>query len=126
MSGSAAVDAYLADLNHSHLAGIRRLRAAILDVDDRLVEHVKWNAPSFQLGDHDLLTMRLAPRDAFQLVLHRGAAKVAGSVSVDDPEGLLEWRGPDRAVIDLRDDLREAEIEPAVKALVRAWIAAVT
>ena len=40
MSGSASVDAYLADLNHSHLAGIRRLRAAILDVDDHQRIHV--------------------------------------------------------------------------------------
>ena len=119
------VDDYLDALSHAHLAGIRRLRAAILAADPRLVERIKWNAPSFGLGADDLVTMRLAPNDAFQLVLHRGVAKVAGSVTVDDPQGLLDWKARDRAVIDLRDDAREAEVEPAIVALVRAWIAAV-
>jgi hypothetical protein len=117
------VDAYLADLSHPHLDGIRRLRAAILDADDRIVEHIKWNAPSFGLGGDDLVTMRLAPRDAFQLVLHRGVAKQPGAVTIPDPEGLVEWRSRDRAVVDI--GAREAELEPAIVALVQAWIAAV-
>jgi hypothetical protein len=116
---ASSVDAYLDALEHVHLAGIRSLRAAILAVDPRIVEHVKWNAPSFGLGGDDLVTMRLAPKDAFQLVFHRGVATQAGTVSVDDPGGLLDWKAPDRAVVDLtRAD------EAAVVALVRAWIAA--
>jgi hypothetical protein len=117
------VDTYLAGLTHAHLDGIRRLRAAILGADDRIVEHVKWNAPSFGLGGDDLVTMRLAPGDAFQLVLHRGVAKQPGTVTIPDPVGLLQWRSRDRAVIDIGD--REAELEPAIIALVREWIAAV-
>ncbi len=116
---SPEVDAYLDSLSHAHLDGIRSLRAAILAADPRLVERIKWNAPSFGLGDDDLLTMRLAPKDAFQLVFHRGVAKVAGSVSVDDPDGVLDWKAPDRAVVDL------TRADPAaVVALVRAWLAA--
>ena len=113
------VDAYLDALEHTHLAGIRSLRLAILGADPRIVERIKWNAPSFGLGADDLVTMRLAPKDAFQLVLHRGVAKQAGAVSVDDPHGLLDWKAPDRAVVDL------ARADPAaVVALVRAWISA--
>ena len=122
---ASSVDEYLAGLGHAHLAGIQRLRAAILAADPRLVERIKWNAPSFGLGDDDILTMRLAPRDAFQLVFHRGVAKVAGSVTVDDPHGLLDWRARDRAVLDVRDDVREAELEPVIVDLVRAWVVAV-
>jgi hypothetical protein len=118
------VDAYLADLSHAHLDGIRRLRAAILAADDRIVEHIKWNAPSFGIGgEDDLVTMRLAPGDAFQLVLHRGVAKQQGTVTIPDPAGLLEWRSRDRAIVDV--GAREAELEPAVVALVPEWIAAV-
>jgi hypothetical protein len=118
------VDAYLAGLSHEHLDGIRRLRAAILGADDRIVEHIKWNAPSFGVGgDDDLVTMRLAPGDAFQLVLHRGVAKQPGAVTIPDPDGLLQWRSRGRAVIEVRD--REAEVEAAIVALVREWIAAV-
>ena len=122
---ASSVDDYLAALSHAHLDGIRRLRAAILVAEPRLVEHIKWNAPSYGLGDDDILTMRLAPRDAFQLVFHRGVAKVEGSVAVDDPEGLLVWKGRDRAVLDLVTTARVAELEPQVVALVRGWVAAV-
>jgi hypothetical protein len=118
------VDDYLAGLVHAELPGILRLRGAILAADPRLVERIKWNAPSFGLGADDLVTMRLAPRDAFQLVFHRGVAKVAGAVEVADPEALLAWRAPDRAVLDVRTSARAAELEPAIVALVRAWLAA--
>ena len=114
------VDAYLDSLQHAQLAGIRSLRAAILEADPRIVERIKWNAPSFGVGADDLVTMRLAPKDAFQLVFHRGVAKQAGAVTVADPDGLLDWKAPDRAVVDL------TRADPAsVVALVRAWIAAV-
>ena len=123
---TAEVDAFLDSLEHAELAGIRSLRAAIVAADERIVEHIKWNAPSFGLGGDDLVTMRLAPRDAFQLVFHRGVAKQAGAVTVADPDGLLVWRSADRAVADIRTSTRAAELEPAIVALVRAWIAAVS
>jgi len=119
------VDAYLDSLEHAELAGIRSLRSAIIAADDRLVEHIKWNAPSFGVGGDDLITMRLAPRDAFQLVFHRGVAKQAGAVTVDDPGGLVAWRSADRAVADIRTSARAAELAPAITTLVRAWIIAV-
>jgi hypothetical protein len=121
---TAEVDAFLDSLEHAELAGIRSLRAAIVAADERIVEHIKWNAPSFGVGGDDLVTMRLAPRDAFQLVFHRGVAKQAGGVTVADPDGLLAWRAADRAVLDIGSSERAAELEPAVVALVRAWIAA--
>jgi hypothetical protein len=118
---ASSVDAYLDALEHAQLTGIRSLRAAIVAADPRIVERIKWNAPSFGLGDDDLVTMRLAPKDAYQLVFHRGVATQTGSVTVDDPDGLLDWKAPDRAVVDL------TRADPtAVVALVRAWIAATT
>jgi len=122
---TAEVDGYLAALEHAELVGIRNLRAAIVTADDRIVEHIKWNAPSFGVGGDDLVTMRLAPRDAFQLVFHRGVAKRPGAVTVDDPTGLLDWKASDRAVVDIGTSTREAKLEPAIVSLVRAWIAAV-
>jgi hypothetical protein len=117
------VDAFLAGLSHAHLDGIRLLRSAILGADDRIVEHIKWNAPSFGVGGDDLVTMRLAPDDAFQVVFHRGVVKQPGAVTVSDPDELLQWRSRDRAVVDVGP--REAELEPAIIQLVRDWIAAV-
>ena len=122
---TAEVDAYLDSLEHAELTGIRSLRSAILAAEPTLIEHIKWNAPSFGVGGDDLVTMRLAPRDAFQLVFHRGVAKQPGAVTVDDPMGLLDWKARDRAVIDIRTSQREKELEPVIVALVRAWIASV-
>lgn len=122
---ASSVDDYLAGLAHVHRDGILRVRSAILAADPRLVERIKWNAPSFGLGAADLVTMRLAPREAFQLVFHRGVAKVAGVVTIDDPDGLLEWRAADRAVLDIGSSARAADLEPAIVALVRSWLAAV-
>jgi hypothetical protein len=120
---TAEVDAFLDSLEHAELAGIRSLRRAIVAADDRIVEHIKWNAPSFGVGGDDLVTMRLAPRDAFQVVFHRGVAKQAGAVTVADPAGLLVWRAADRAVVDVRTSARAVELAPAITALVRDWIA---
>src|SRR5690606_10862776 len=69
----SAVDSYLDALQHARKAEIDTLRRLILSAVPGLVERIKWNAPSFGLGDDDRLTMRLHPGDRLQLILHRGA-----------------------------------------------------
>jgi len=58
-------------------------------------------------------------------VFHRGVAKRPGAVTVDDPAELLDWKARDRAVLEIGKSEREAQLEPAIIALVCAWIAAV-
>ena len=41
------VDRFMETLDHPFKDEIQRLRVAILASDDRISEHVKWNAPSF-------------------------------------------------------------------------------
>lgn len=53
-----SVDTYLAHLEHPYKKGVQALRKAILGVDARIREEVKWNAPSFCLEDH-FATFRL-------------------------------------------------------------------
>ncbi|TFV88644.1 DUF1801 domain-containing protein [Blastococcus sp. CT_GayMR20] len=99
------VDGFVAALDHPLTAGIERLRAAILEADDGISEHVKWNAPSFCYGGVDRVTFRLQPGNRLQLILDRGA-KVrddAADFRFEDPSGLLEWVTADRAVIRFRD-----------------------
>lgn len=69
---TAAVDALLEALQHPHKPGIEHLRRAILGVDSRIREEVKWNAPSFRLQDH-FATFKLYPSSSIQVVLHTGA-----------------------------------------------------
>jgi hypothetical protein len=102
---SEEVDLFMSGLDHPRKEGIERLRAAILGSNDRITEHVKWNAPSFCYAGEDRMTFRLFPEDRAQLVFHRGA-KVkddADAFEFDDDTGLLRWVAKDRAVVALRD-----------------------
>lgn len=106
------------------MAGIQRLRHAILGLDPRISEEVKWNAPSFRLDDH-FATFCLHPPKHIQLVLHSGGrgGDPPQAFAIDDPHGLLEWRAPDRAVLTLASDQALATHEDAVLAIIRQWIA---
>jgi hypothetical protein len=111
-------------LNHPLKEGVELLRAAILDSNERITEHIKWKAPSFCYGGEDRVTFRLYPEDRVQLVFHRGA-KVksdAGDFVFDDGTGLLRWVANDRAVVGLRD-VKDAEAkQPALVNVVNRWV----
>lgn len=66
------VDAFMAELDHPLKAEIEALRAIIRPLDPRIVESIKWNAPSYAIDDH-FATLRLYPRRTLQVVLHTGA-----------------------------------------------------
>jgi len=105
---------------------VERLRAAILASDDRISEHVKWNAPSFRFAGEDRVTFRLQPGDRLQLVLHRGVRKRddVAEFRFADPSGRVEWAAPDRGVLTFRD-LEDVEARTAeVVRLVGRWLAA--
>ncbi len=90
---SQEVDRFMERLNHPFKEGVERLRRAILDSNDQITEHIKWNAPGFRYAGEDRVTFRLYPEDRVQLVFHRGA-KVksdAGDFAFGDGTGLLRW-----------------------------------
>jgi Domain of unknown function (DU1801) len=126
MAPATDVDAFLAELRHPLKPGVERLRAAILASDDRISEHVKWNAPSFRFAGEDRVTFRLQPGDRLQLVLHRGVRKRddVAEFRFADPSGRVEWAAPDRGVLTFRD-LEDVEARTAeVVRLVGRWLAA--
>ncbi len=115
------VDRFMKELEHPFKEEVERLRSAILESNDRISEHIKWNAPSFRYAGEDRVTFRLYPEDRVQLVFHRGAkVKRDGKDFVfHDGTGLLKWVARDRAVVALRD--AEAR-RPALVDLVNRWI----
>lgn len=90
-------------LDHPRKEGMERLRTAILNSNDGISEHVKWNAPSFRYAGEDRVTFRLYPSDRAQLVFHRGSKVEPGAkdFAFEDDTGLLEWVAADRAVMAL-------------------------
>ena len=100
----SGVDAYLDGLQHARKTDIAALRLVILAAVPDLVERIKWNAPSFGLGDDDRITMRLHPGDRVQLILHRGAKAGADDFfRFEDPDKLIAWAAPDRGVVTFKD-----------------------
>lgn len=122
-AGSAAVDALLAGSSHPHLAGIQLLREAILGLDPRIQEAVKWNAPSFSLDDH-FATFKLHPPGSIQLVLHTGAKpqQAPRQFVLQDPERLAKWAAPDRCVLTLGASDAARQHRQAVVDLVSQWV----
>jgi hypothetical protein len=121
---NAAVDQFMAVLDHPFRAEIEVLRRAIPDVDPSIAEGIKWNAPSWRTTEY-FATTHLRSKAGLGLVLHLGAkarALPAGGLVVSDPTGLLKWLGKDRAQAEFRDsnDLRNKL--PALQALLRQWI----
>lgn len=117
-------DTFMNELDHPHKAGINRLRAAIKGTDPRIVEEVKWNAPSYRLEEH-FATFKLYPPKQIQLVLHRGTKPkpVDQPFQLPDPHGLTKWRAPDRCVITMTSSEHAVEVIPEVISMVRLWIA---
>lgn len=120
---SASVDEYMSQLEHSRKDEIEGLRRVILEASPELVEHIKWNAPSYQVDGDDRITMRLKPGDRVELVLHRGAAKRTDAFEFVDPVGLVEWKTNDRGVVVFAAGDVSAMADD-VRTLVVAWVGA--
>jgi len=114
----------MSGLEHSRKAEIEELRRVILDASSELVEHIKWNAPSYQVDGGDRITMRLKPGDRVELVLHRGAQKRVDAFEFVDPVGLVEWKACVRGVVAFAaGDVRR--LAGDVSTLVVAWVEAI-
>lgn len=127
-----SVEGFLADLQPPLKAVLEDVRGLILGLSGAppdgtlpvITEGIQWNCVSFRV-DEWFATLNVHPAKTpyVLLVLHRGA-KVGGAAPVvADPAGLLEWRGPARAVVRIASasDL-DAKRAP-LRAIVAAWVA---
>ena len=119
-----AVDAFMTKLDHPHKRDIEALRNLVLAVDPAIREGVKWNAPSFRTTGY-FATTNLRAKAGIGVILHLGAKARAlpkGGLAVDDPEGLLKWLAPDRAMVELGAGKEFAGKAAAFQAVLRQWI----
>ncbi len=126
---AADVVAFLAACRHALRDVLDELRAIVAHAVPRLVEEIKWNAPSFRVanGEH-CVTFNLSAKDRVRIVFHRGAkAKDASGKGplVDLDHAWLAWPAADRAVATFTS-LDEVGVAKAkLRQLVVAWVAAV-
>jgi hypothetical protein len=123
MNTNTDVTDFLTNLEHPRKPAIEAVRRIILDIDPRIRESIKWNAPSFYIDDH-VATFQLAPRDTFQLILHTGAKPKGNpsNIKIDDPDKLLKWPAPDRCVTSFEDAEDVQNKTTAIIAIVKQWI----
>ena len=120
--GSAAVDDLINGLDHPLLPEIRALRDLILGVDTAIREEIKWNSPSFRTSEH-FATMRLNGKPPLQLILHLGAKKQSiPAGAIEDPQGILKWLGPDRAVVNLPTPDAFTNVRESLATVIRQWL----
>lgn len=117
------VSDFLASLEPETRATVERLREIVAQAAPGLTERIKWNAPSFALGETDLITLGLERRGGVRLVLHRGAKpKNTVDFRFEDPARLARWAAPDRGVMvfQRRQDLEEKAL--ALQDLCARWV----
>jgi hypothetical protein len=106
LSGHEQVVEYMNNLEHPLRNEIEEVRQIILNANNQITEHIKWNAPSFCFKDEDRITLNLHGKGYFQLVFHCGA-KVKDNIGngplFDDTTGLLDWVAIDRAIVKFTD-----------------------
>lgn len=122
-STGKSADAFLDELRHSERRLIDDVRALIAAAAPEAVEQVKWNAPSFMKSEH-FATLNLRAERGIRLVLHLGARprnNLDMRSVIKAPAGLLEWKGPDRAIVHVLDAAHLERIGPALGRVVKAW-----
>lgn len=125
LRGQEQVEEYLHQLEHPLKKVIEEVRSFILSVDDRITEHIKWNAPSFCVQGEDRITLNLQGKGFIRLIFHCGAKikdhDIKGTLT-EDAAGLLEWASQDRAIVKIvdTDDLEQKKEQ--LKAVIARWI----
>lgn len=108
------VDIWFENYDNPQKALVEAVRNAILDIDPRVTEAIKWKAPTF-IYEGNIASFFPRSKQHVVLMFHTGA-------SLPNPHGLLEGDGETArsAKFLSYDDL--AAKQPALEALIRAWI----
>lgn len=114
---------FMRTFEHPLKAEIEAVRRLILDADPAIKEGIKWKAPSFCVQEY-FATTHIRNTQAVQVILHLGAkVRQIPKVTIDDPNGLLEWLAKDRATVKFSDMQMVKASGEAFQNIVRQWIA---
>ncbi len=117
VDGTQIVDAYMRDVDHPFKQEMQAVREIILGASPKILERIKWNAPSFYYKE-DLGAFHPRATEYAHLILLFPDGK-----GMDDSSGLLEGNHKDRreAKFYSMDDVLKKK--PALEKLVKSWVA---
>jgi hypothetical protein len=119
------VQTFLDQTTHPKREILLALRDVIRSTDPTLHEHIKWNAPSYQAGGDDRITLNLSKPDAVKIVLHQGATAKdtkTGHRLIDDPSTHLIWATDQRASLQFESMDQVTAQRDWLAGLLRKWI----
>lgn len=120
------VSEFIEELEEDKKAQVETLRVVIKNVKPLLVEHIKWNAPSYQLDGEDRITFNLMNKaGVVKLVLHMGSTRKEDRKAepiMSDNSGLLEWNSDIRATITFNDIDHIKEKRSDLVAILKKWL----
>lgn len=125
LSGPEQVVEFMNNLEHPLKEEIAEVRNIILSTDNRMIEHIKWNAPSFCYEGEDRITFNLQGKGFFRLVFHCGAKvkhRNTNEPLIVDTYGLLEWKAADRAMLKFTDKKDVKDKEEQLKEIITKWL----
>jgi len=97
------VTSFLESLTDDQKSQVLLLREIITSIHADLIEHVKWNSPSYILNGEDRITFNVVNKEqVVQLVLHMGATRKenkAGTPILGNDGGIVRWSSDIRGVI---------------------------
>lgn len=126
ISGTNQVNQFLQNNEHTLKEGIHLIRKIILESNNNLTEHIKWNAPSFCFKDEDKITFKLNSKDNIQIIFHRGAKvkEVPKDKFINESTGILKWATNDRAVATFVSLEQINENKDSLIKIINEWIEA--
>ena len=120
---AAAVEEFRAGLDPVTLETVDARRGIAAATHPELAERIKWNAPSFAIGDEDRITLGIERKGGVRVVLHRGAKpKDADGFQFTDEARLAKWPTPDRGVMQFADAREVGARRDALHELFTRWL----
>ncbi len=114
MNKTEKVTAFINKLDNPLKDEINAVRDIILEASDKIIEDIKWSAPSFGYIDN-MATFNPRAKKFVNLTFHKGAL-------IDDTSGLLEGDKKEARVArfnDMDDVMKKKE---ALQEVVRKWV----
>lgn len=117
------MEKFLAELEHPLKDVVHAAREVILQTNPELIEHIKWNAPSYVWAGEDRITFNLHSPKFVRLIFHRGAkVKSTDNFKFEDPTGLLEWPAVDRGILKITSSAEFEKTKAAIAMLIAKWL----
>ncbi|MEH7383724.1 DUF1801 domain-containing protein [Bacillus sp. JJ1533] len=125
LSGPEEVTEFMNNLEHPLKEEIEEVRNIILSTDDKITEHIKWNAPSFCYEGEDRITFNFHGKGYIQLIFHCGAKvkdRKTNEPLIVDTNGILEWKAADRAIMKFTDTSEVKAKEEKLREIIIKWL----